>query len=81
MDSESKELESIKAYKYLGVEESRNIERKNEKEMLKKAYVRNLRFILNTELWEGNKTATIRTQAAPVLRHGFRFINWHQEEI
>jgi uncharacterized protein YkvS len=31
-----KELDSMKAYKYLGVEEKHNIEHKNEKERLKK---------------------------------------------
>jgi hypothetical protein len=40
----------MKAYTYLGVEENHNIEHKNEKEKLKKEYVRRLRLILNTEL-------------------------------
>jgi hypothetical protein len=40
----------MKAYKYLGVEEKHNIEHENEKENLKKEYVRKLRLILNTEL-------------------------------
>jgi hypothetical protein len=35
MENEIKELEPIKAYKYLGVEENHNIEHKNEKEKLK----------------------------------------------
>jgi len=35
MENEIKELESMKAYKYLVVEESHNIEHKNENEMLK----------------------------------------------
>jgi len=34
----------------MDVEESHNIEHKNEKGKLKKAYVRRLRLILNTEL-------------------------------
>jgi hypothetical protein len=50
MENEIKELEPMKAYKYLGVEESHNIEHKNEKEKLKKEYVRRLRLILNTDL-------------------------------
>jgi hypothetical protein len=40
----------VKAYKYLGVEEYHNIEHKNEKEKLKKEYVRRLRLILSREL-------------------------------
>jgi hypothetical protein len=40
----------MKAYKYLGVAENHNIEHRNEKEKLKKEYVRRLRLILSTEL-------------------------------
>jgi hypothetical protein len=36
MENEIKELEPMKAYKYLGVEEKRNMEHKNGKEKLKK---------------------------------------------
>jgi hypothetical protein len=50
MENEIKEPEPIKAHKYLGVAENRNIEHKNEKEKFKKEYVRRLRLILNTEL-------------------------------
>jgi hypothetical protein len=50
MENKIKELEPIKAYKYLGVEENHNVEHKNEKEKLKKENVRRLRLILNTEL-------------------------------
>jgi hypothetical protein len=40
----------MKACKYLGVAENRNIDHKNEEEKLKKEYVRRLRLILSTEL-------------------------------
>jgi hypothetical protein len=50
MENYIKELEPMKACKYLGVDENHNIEHKNEREKLKKEYVRRLRFILNTEL-------------------------------
>jgi hypothetical protein len=49
MENEIKELASVKAYKYLGVEDSHNKEHKNGKEKLKE-YLRRLRLILNTEL-------------------------------
>jgi hypothetical protein len=55
MENEIKELEPMKVCKYLGVEENHNIEHKNEKEKLKKKYVRRLRLILNTELSAKNK--------------------------
>jgi hypothetical protein len=38
----------MKACKYLGAEENHNIEHKNEKEQLKKEYVRRLRLIFST---------------------------------
>jgi hypothetical protein len=46
MENEIKELEPMIAYKYLGVEVNHNIEHRNEKEKLKKEYVRILRLIL-----------------------------------
>jgi hypothetical protein len=42
-----KELDPRKAYKYLWIEESHGIEHKNEKEKLKKEYLRRLRIIYN----------------------------------
>jgi hypothetical protein len=63
------------------VEENHNIEHKNEKEKLKKEYVRRLRLTLNTELGAKNKMQAIGSLAVPVLRYSFGIINWHQEEI
>jgi hypothetical protein len=71
----------MKAYKYLGVEESHNIEHKKEKDRLKKEYIRRLRLILSTELSAKNKMQAIGSLAIPVLRYNFGIINWHQEEI
>jgi hypothetical protein len=42
----NKELESMKAYKYLGIEESHDIKHKNERRELKNEYGRRLRLIL-----------------------------------
>ena len=52
-----KELDPRKAYKYvyLGIEESFDIQHKNEKEKLKKEYLRRLRLVLGTELSAKNK--------------------------
>jgi hypothetical protein len=59
LETEIKELDTTKAYKYLSVEESHNIEHKKEKDRLKKEYIRRLRFILNTELSASNKMQAI----------------------
>jgi DNA topoisomerase VI subunit A len=71
MENKIKELEPMKAYKCLGVEENHNIEHKNEKEKLKKENVRRLRLILNTELSAKNKMQAIGSLAIPVLRYSF----------
>jgi len=49
-ENDIKELDPRKAYKYLGIEESFYIQFKNEKDRLKKEYLRRLRLVLGTEL-------------------------------
>ena len=66
-----KELDPRKAYKYLGIEESFDIQHKNEKETLKKEYLRRLRLVLGTELSAKNKIQANGSLAVPVLRYGF----------
>ena len=65
---EMKELDPRKAYKYLGIEESFDMQHKNEKEKLKKEYLRRLRLILGTELNAKNKIQPIGSLAVSVLR-------------
>jgi hypothetical protein len=50
MEIKIKELDLMKAYRYVGAEENHNTEHTNEKERLKEEYMRKLRLILNTEL-------------------------------
>ena len=80
-ENDIKELDPRKVYKYLGIEESFDIQHKNEKEKLKKEYLRRLRLVLSTELSAKNKIQAIGSLAVPVLRYSFRIINWHQEEL
>jgi hypothetical protein len=54
-----KELDARKAYKYLGTEESFDMQHKNEKENLKKEYLRRLILDLSTELSARNKIQEI----------------------
>jgi hypothetical protein len=81
LETEIKELDTMKAYKHFGVEESHNIEHKTEKDTLRKEYARRLRLILSTELSAKNKMQATGSLAKPVLRYSFVIINWHQEEI
>ena len=54
-ENDIKELDPRKVYKYLGIEESFDTQHKNEKEKLKKEYLRRLRLVLSTELSAKNK--------------------------
>jgi len=76
-----KEMDLRKAYKYLGIEESFDTQHKNEKDKLKKEYLRRLRLVLGTELRAKNKIQAIGSLAVPVLRKSFGIFNWHQEEL
>jgi len=80
-ENDIKELDPRKAYKYLGIEESFDIQHKNEKEKLQKEYLRRLRLVLGTELSAKNKIQAFGSLAVPVLRYSFGIVNWHQEEL
>ena len=74
-------MESIYSYMYLGIEGSFDIQHKNEKEKLKKEYLRRLRLVLGTELSAKNKIQATGSLAVTVLRYSFGIVNWHQEEL
>ena len=63
-------MDPRKAYKYLGIEESFDIQHKNEKEKMKMEYLRRLRLVLGTELSAKNKIPTIGSLAV-ILRYSF----------
>ena len=73
-DNDIKELDSRKAYKYLGIEESFDTQNKNEKEKLKKEYLRRLGLVLGTELSAKNKIQAIGSLAVPVLKYSFGIV-------
>jgi hypothetical protein len=62
------ELDLREAYHYLDIEESYDMQHKNEKEKLKKEYLMRLRLVLGTELSAKNKIQAIGSLAVPVLR-------------
>jgi len=80
-EKDIKELDPRKAYRYLGREESSEIQRKNEKKKLKKEYLRRLRLGLGTQLSAKNKIKATGSLAVPVLRYTFGIVNCHQEEL
>jgi hypothetical protein len=80
-ENDIKELDPRKAYKYLGMEESYDIPHNNEKEKLKKEYLRKVRLVLGTEVSAKNKIQATGSLAVPVPRYSFGVINWHQEGL
>jgi len=66
-ENDIKELDPRKTCKYLGIEESFDIQHKNEKEKLKKKYLRRLRLVLGTELSAKNKIQAVGSLAVRVL--------------
>ena len=80
-ENDIKGLDPKKAYKYLGIEESFDFQHQNEKEKLKKEYLRRLRLVLGTELSAKNKIQAIGSLAVGVHRYSFGIVNWHQEEL
>jgi hypothetical protein len=81
LEKDIKELDPRKACKYLRIEESHDIQHKNETEKLKKEYLRRLILVLDTELSAKNKIQAIGALAVAVLRYSFGIIDWHQEEL
>ena len=77
---EIQELEKGKTYKYLGIEESEDIQHQQMKERLPgiQQEIRN-----DTEIWTNarNKITATGALAVPVLRYSFGIINWRTEEI
>ena len=63
-----KEFDPREAFKYLYIEDSHDIQHKNEKEKLKKEYFRRLRLVLGTELSTKNKIQATGSLAVPVLK-------------
>jgi len=59
MNREIQELEQVKTYKYLGIEESEGIQHQQMKERLKQEYRKRLRMMLKSELNARNKITAI----------------------
>jgi hypothetical protein len=65
-ENDIKELDARKAYKHLGIEESFDIQHKNEKEKLKLEYLRRWRLVLGTELSAKNEIQAVGSSAVPL---------------
>jgi ABC-type uncharacterized transport system permease subunit len=71
---------TIKVCKYLGIEESHQLEYKKKKGKLKKESLKRLKLVLDTKLSPNNKQQGTGMLAVTVLIYIFGNIKWHQEE-
>ena len=69
-----KEIDPREAYKYLGIEESHDIQHKNENEKLKNVYLRRLTLVLGTKLSAKNKIQATGSLVVPVLRYNLELL-------
>ena len=76
-----KDLEQVKVYKYLGVDESSGIQHATMKEKLKKELVRRTRLILKTEVNSKNRITAINMLAIPVITYNFSITDRNLNEV
>ena len=83
MDTETtiNELDQDSGYKYLGVDESDDIQQAKMKEKIRKEYYRRVRVILRSELNGKNKIEAINSLAIPTVQYNLGIIDWKYSEL
>ena len=76
-----KSLNEGDGYKYLGVKEADEIEKKETKEKVGKEYKRRIRKILESKLSGENVIKEIYSWAISLLRYSAAFLDWTKEEL
>ncbi|KAI5748289.1 hypothetical protein M8J77_023892 [Diaphorina citri] len=76
-----KELNGSELYKYLGMEESEEVDHKAMKTKIMQQYYKRVRKILQSQLTGRNKFTAITTIAVPVLTYSFGILTWTMAEI
>jgi hypothetical protein len=74
-------MDEDESYKYLGMQQSRGIEHKHIKNILKKTFIRRVETLLKTQLNGKNIIKAINTYATPLLVYSFRVIKWPQTDL
>lgn len=68
-------------YKYLGFQQSRQIEQKQTKADMLRKFIHRLNILVNSHLNSRNLTKAINTFAIPVLTYLFGIINWSKSDL
>ena len=71
-----KELENNAAYKYLGINENKNLCKKAIKSKMKQEYFTRIIFFIKSDLNSKNTMTAINTYALPALSYGFVVLDW-----
>ncbi|CAH2105270.1 unnamed protein product [Euphydryas editha] len=74
-------MNEVSTYKYLGFNQSRQIQQKQTKTDLTTKFKHRLNLILKSELNSRNIVKAINTFAIPVLTYSFGIINWSQTDL
>ena len=80
-DTEIRDLQPNRVYKYLGVDERNGIETKLMKDRVRLEYYRRVRRVLNSELTSGNKFRAIGSLAVPVIEYSISILDWTKTEL
>ena len=75
------DLDQVKTYKYLGMEEGEGVQRHKMKVKIRREYKRRIKLVLKSELNARNKIAAINTLAVPVILYTYAVIDWKLDEI
>ena len=76
-----KDLEPEEVYKYLGVDQSSEIQHATMKQKLKKGLVRRTRLIFRSELNSKNSITAINMLAIPAVTYSFNLTDWNLSEV
>ena len=74
-------LDEGETYKYLGIEETNQIDHQNMRKMLEEGYVKVVKLILKIKSTPKNKILAINQIAIPKTQNRFGIIDWPQQEI
>ena len=74
-------LDEGETYKYLGIEETNQIDHQNMRKMLEEGYVKVVKLILKIKSTPKNKILAINQIAIPKIQYNFGIIDWPQYQI
>ena len=74
-------LQEDETYKYLGIEETNQIDHAKMRKMHKDSYIKALKMILKTKLSAKNKILAINMMIIPKIQYSFGIIEWPQHQI